>query len=591
MRGIILTLLGLCLACGMTLFSARAHADELSDGHIGIALRHMQNHPRDSDYAFVVYIAEGSPAAVAGVRKGDCISAIDGISTNGMAPVKEKALMKGKIDETVKLTIRRGDFEEDEVSIVRRSIPDAYLSAATAGDFRAQYELGYYYEYGPARDLTQSLGWYRKAAEQGNAVAQVHAGRMYLHGWGTPKDEKEAASWFLKAANQGEAVGERELAYCYRYGLGVDHDDQQAFNWYYSAAQQDDSTAEEYLAFLYDEGRGVARNDREAFNWYYRAAEHGNAYGEWGLAYMYDKGRGVKRDPEAALKWYQKAQVGFPQNDKLKKAIAIASLKAFIENRNASSLDPAVIMAAFREPITVLFLILMLVYAASGVSLFFFGFRNPDLTPGFAVATGWIVFYLESQIVALFAVFLLGKTFTAGTFILVTVLFSAVPVILSTCGSNMRRIWKESELSWQAVLLYAGGAWLIIFTVMVSYSKIYAVISHAPLPLQETHALLGKAKDSSLWLVYAGVALLMPAAEEIMFRGYLFDALRRYCSGTIVVILTAAGFALVHFQWLHFVPLFGFGAVLGWVKLKTNSLRLPVFLHAINNGIALAFVS
>jgi hypothetical protein len=83
--------------------------------------------------------------------------------------------------------------------------------------------------------------------------------------------------------------------------------------------------------------------------------------------------------------------------------------------------------------------------------------------------------------------------------------------------------------------------------------------------------------------------LLAPAAEEIMFRGYLFDSLRRRYSGKIVVFITAFVFALMHFQWLHFIPIFGAGLALGWVKLKTDSLRLPVLLHAINNGLVLAF--
>jgi len=30
---------------------------------------------------------------------------------------------------------------------------------------------------------------------------------------------------------------------------------------------------------------------------------------------------------------------------------------------------------------------------------------------------------------------------------------------------------------------------------------------------------------------------------------------------------------------------------LGWVKLKTDSLRLPVFLHVINNGLFLALTA
>ena len=129
---------------------------------------------------------------------------------------------------------------------------------------------------------------------------------------------------------------------------------------------------------------------------------------------------------------------------------------------------------------------------------------------------------------------------------------------------------------------------MAIFAIGLGYAKIYVLITHSPLPLQPTQILITKAKHESLWLAYASVVLALPIAEELIFRSFLFDALRRRFSGNIVVIVTALAFSLVHFQWVYLVPLFGFGLVLGWVRLKTDSLRLSVFLHVINNGLFLA---
>jgi len=85
-------------------------------------------------------------------------------------------------------------------------------------------------------------------------------------------------------------------------------------------------------------------------------------------------------------------------------------------------------------------------------------------------------------------------------------------------------------------------------------------------------------------VAFLAIALFLPVAEEIIFRSYLFDALRRFFSGEISVIIFALAFAAIHFQLLYFVPLFGFGLVFGWIRLKTDSLRLPVLPHIINNG-------
>jgi membrane protease YdiL (CAAX protease family) len=143
--------------------------------------------------------------------------------------------------------------------------------------------------------------------------------------------------------------------------------------------------------------------------------------------------------------------------------------------------------------------------------------------------------------------------------------------------------------SWKTILLYGVGSYLAVALIGYGYEKIYPWITHSELPAQPTLALIGKAKNASAWLAYITIGLLLPVAEEIIFRSYLFDALRRHFSGAVTVVVTALVFSLIHFQFLYFVPLFGFGLILGWLRLKTDSLRLSVILHVLNNALAVAF--
>ena len=46
--------------------------------------------------------------------------------------------------------------------------------------------------YGVDKNNSTAVGWYRKAAEQGNAIAQVSLGVMYEFGWGVNKDYNAA---------------------------------------------------------------------------------------------------------------------------------------------------------------------------------------------------------------------------------------------------------------------------------------------------------------------------------------------------------------------------------------------------------------
>ena len=64
---------------------------------------------------------------------------------------------------------------------------------------------------GVPQDNTEAVAWYRKAAEQGDAVAQQGLGYMYANGRGVPLDRIEAALWYRKAAEQGDPNAKRAL--------------------------------------------------------------------------------------------------------------------------------------------------------------------------------------------------------------------------------------------------------------------------------------------------------------------------------------------------------------------------------------------
>ncbi len=114
---------------------------------------------------------------------------------------------------------------------------------AEAGDAASQSLLGYWYasdQYDTGRgvleDHKEAVKWYRKAAEQGYALAQVKLGGMYGSGRGVPQDHKEAIKWCRKAAMQGNARAQVALGASYAKGGGVLKDYVAAYAWYSLAA-------------------------------------------------------------------------------------------------------------------------------------------------------------------------------------------------------------------------------------------------------------------------------------------------------------------------------------------------------------------
>jgi len=94
-------------------------------------------------------------------------------------------------------------------------------------------------------DNQGAFKFFTKAAEQGNAGAQLMLGVMYYEGEYVSQDYKEAAMWLIRSAEQGKADAQAYLSRMYYYGQGVPEDYVQAYKWCNLAAAQGFENAKE----------------------------------------------------------------------------------------------------------------------------------------------------------------------------------------------------------------------------------------------------------------------------------------------------------------------------------------------------------
>jgi TPR repeat protein len=97
---------------------------------------------------------------------------------------------------------------------------------ATAGDIRAQSELGWRHAngIGTPKDKSAAIICFRKAAEKGHVEAQRNLGVALLLGDGTKEDKTAAVKWLSMAVDQEDAISEYYLGHCYQHGIGVSKD-------------------------------------------------------------------------------------------------------------------------------------------------------------------------------------------------------------------------------------------------------------------------------------------------------------------------------------------------------------------------------
>jgi len=153
-------------------------------------------------------------------------------------------------------------------------------------------------------DPAQRLAYFQRAAEAGNADAELQIAILYAKGEGLTQDYAIAAKWFRAAAEHGVVRAQFDLGVLYERGRGVDMDQTEAANWYLRAAKANYPLAQYNLAVAYTKGQGTRKDFAEAALWYRRAAGQGVVQAMVNLGMLYERGDGVPASPIDAYAWY-----------------------------------------------------------------------------------------------------------------------------------------------------------------------------------------------------------------------------------------------------------------------------------------------
>lgn len=86
-------------------------------------------------------------------------------------------------------------------------------------------------------------------------------------------------------------------------------------------------------------------------------------------------------------------------------------------------------------------------------------------------------------------------------------------------------------------------------------------------------------------LMVLSVGILAPIAEELLFRGMLYDFFRQKTGVLWAVLITSGLFGLAHYDsFAVVVSTFVMGVVMAYVVEKTKSLWVSIFIHVATNS-------
>ena len=156
-----------------------------------------------------------------------------------------------------------------------RQLPGADLHSQAGARFQAGDHAG------AAQILT-------KAAQAGNAVAQLRLALMYDQGDGVRQSAATAFEWYSRAAALGEPESQNQVGLFYELAQGVPENWDLAAKLYAASAQQGWQKGQFSFGRAFQFGIGVPQSRPQAIAWYQKAAAQGHAKGDYWAKWLRD---------------------------------------------------------------------------------------------------------------------------------------------------------------------------------------------------------------------------------------------------------------------------------------------------------------
>ena len=178
-------------------------------------------------------------------------------------------------------------------------------------------------------------------------------------------------------------------------------------------------------------------------------------------------------------------------------------------------------------------------------------------------------------------------------------LFVGIPLIVLAWQRVSRLQGLGLKLSawpyWVAAILFGLATWPWVFEIVV-YAHGWGIRGFDPDKVENIDSLLASWKQVPLWSIVLCLGIVPGICEEIFFRGFLFNGLKRHFNATTTIAISAIAFGLFHIVLSggaapeRILPSTLMGALLGWLTWRSGSTIPAMILHAVHNSTLLFVV-
>lgn len=195
---------------------------------------------------------------------------------------------------------------------------------------------------------------------------------------------------------------------------------------------------------------------------------------------------------------------------------------------------------------------------------------------------------------------LVDESSFAQFFTLVVINIALVSLIysLDTSKNFFKSIGFKKSYSKETAITVAKAAGIYFASMIIVVAFIDLFVPAVDVDQRQQ---IGFENASSQGYIFAIISLivLVPIVEEMLFRGFLLQKLKKIIKPEYAIVVTSIVFSVAHLElalqnsnpnWIAAIDTFVLSLLLGWVFIKTKNLWASVALHALKNTIGFIFI-
>jgi TPR repeat protein len=190
-------------------------------------------------------VTRDGAASRAGMRAGDLILQVDGLSTLPPPPRQVRDPEQFRKDlaeppphinmEGLTKKVQSGNAKPIQFNVRREGVDGLLSIAVTPEEIFRKCPGGE--ESGLRIDPAEAVKWFERAGEKGETEALYLTARAYREGKGVPKDPRKAMDLYQKSAGLGDWQAAQEISRMYSNGEGVEKNKDLSESWFRKAVQ------------------------------------------------------------------------------------------------------------------------------------------------------------------------------------------------------------------------------------------------------------------------------------------------------------------------------------------------------------------